>query len=376
MTNSHVVADALQLTVRTSSGYEYEAQLAGADPATDLAVLKVEPEEDISVIPFGNSESIKVGDWAIAIGNPFPHTGLDRTVTVGVISAVGRNNLAFGDETPFYQNYIQTDASINPGNSGGPLLNIHGECIGVNAAISSPTGSSVGIGFAVPINMARAIVPDLIETGQASRGWLGVRLSEVTSREAKRQGMDGVKGVRIDSVYANTPADLAGLKKGDIVVGFDGREVANGNQFVVMVSTVAAGNSVPVDVIRDGGAVELSATVGDRETFLASLSDDQEPLAVSLERWGGMEMITFSQRIADEIGVEHVEGVLVTRVFAGTPADRASITKGTIVLQIDDKQIKSIGDVRDFVGQRRGTTGGIPIIVQEPDGDVARKVLR
>ena len=133
-----------------------------------------------------------------------------------------------------------------------------------------------------------------------SRGWLGVRLSEVTSREAKRQGMDGVRGVRIDSVYANTPADLAGLKKGDIVVGFDGREVANGNQFVVMVSTVAAGNSVPVEVIRDGGAVELSATVGDRETFLASLSDDQEPLAVSRERWAGMEMITFSQRIADE----------------------------------------------------------------------------
>jgi serine protease Do len=143
LTNNHVVKDAVELTVRTSSGYDYKARLVGNDPESDLAVIKVDPEEKISVIPFGDSEGIKVGDWAIAIGNPFPQQGLDRTVTVGVISAKGRSNLRFGQETPIFQNYIQTDASINPGNSGGPLLNIRGECIGVNAAISSPTGTSV-----------------------------------------------------------------------------------------------------------------------------------------------------------------------------------------------------------------------------------------
>jgi len=183
------------LTVRTSSGYEYEARLVGADPQTDLAVIKVDPEEDISVIPFGSSSDIKVGDWAIAIGNPFPQQGLDRSVTVGVVSAKGRSSLRFGQETPFYQNYIQTDAAINPGNSGGPLLNLRGECIGVNAAISSPTGSSVGIGFAIPIDLARAIVPDLIASGKATRGWLGVWLSDLTEREAKRQAMEAVRGV-------------------------------------------------------------------------------------------------------------------------------------------------------------------------------------
>ncbi|MCP4685724.1 MAG: PDZ domain-containing protein [bacterium] len=376
ITNNHVIKDAVEMTVRTSSGYEYEARLVGADPQTDLAVIKVDPEEEISVIPFGSSSDIKVGDWAIAIGNPFPQQGLDRSVTVGVVSAKGRSSLRFGQETPFYQNYIQTDAAINPGNSGGPLLNLRGECIGVNAAISSPTGSSVGIGFAIPIDLARAIVPDLIASGKATRGWLGVWLSDLTERQAKSQGLDAVRGVVIDSVFAGSPAERAGFKRGDVVVNFDGQAVANASQFSVLVSTVRQGNVVPVEVFRDRDRMTLKTTVGDRDTFLASAETQNQYVEDQSEIWLGMELIDYTPDIAREIGARHIEGVYVTHVFVGTPAERASITTGSILIKIDNKSVKSIRDIRELAGQIGRSDRRIPVIVQEPDGSVARKVLR
>ncbi len=376
LTNSHVVADAVELTVRTASGYVYEARLVGADPATDLAVIKVVPEEKVSVIPFGDSEAIKVGDWAIAIGNPFPQQGLDRSVTVGVISAKGRSNLRFGRETPQYQNYIQTDASINPGNSGGPLVDLNGDCIGVNAAISSPTGTSVGIGFAIPINMARAIVPDLIATGRVSRGWLGVWLSDVTEREAKRQELEAVRGVRIDSVFSNSPAERAGIQRGDIVVEFNRQEVLNSSQFSVLVSTVKEGMVIPIKVVRSGNEIVLSTKIADRETSLASLREESPSRDTYVARWLGMELVTFTRELAREIGARYVEGVYVARVYPGTSADRASIAEGTIIMEVNNEPVASIEDVRrvaDTIGNSRKK---IPFIVQEPDGTIARKICR
>ncbi len=376
ITNNHVVKDAVEMTVRTSSGYEYEARLVGADPQTDLAVIKVDPEEDISVIPFGSSDKTKVGDWAIAIGNPFPQQGLDRSVTVGVVSAKGRSSLRFGQETPFYQNYIQTDAAINPGNSGGPLLNLRGECIGVNAAISSPTGSSVGIGFAIPIDLARAIVPDLIASGKASRGWLGVWLSDLTEREAKRQDLDAVRGVVIDSVFPGSPAERAGFKRGDVVVSLDGHDVANASQFSVLVSTVRQGNIVPVEVIRNRERLTLNTNVGDRDTFLASTEDQSQYIEDQSEIWLGMELIDYTPAIAAEIGARHIEGVYVTHVFVGTPAERASITTGSILMKVDNQSVSSIRRIRELSREIGRSERRIPIIVQEPDGSVARKVIR
>lgn len=376
LTNNHVIKDAVEMTVRTSSGYEYEARLVGADPQTDLAVIKVDPEEEISTIPFGNSDEIKVGDWAIAIGNPFPQQGLDRSVTVGVVSAKGRSSLRFGQETPYYQNYIQTDAAINPGNSGGPLLNLRGECIGVNAAISSPTGSSVGIGFAIPIDLARAIVPDLIASGKASRGWLGVWLRDVTEREAKEEALEAVRGVVIDSVFPGSPAQVAGLRRNDVVVKFNGHDVANSSQFSVLVSTVRQGNVVPVEVIRDRERMTLNTTVGDRDTFLASTEGQTTYAEDQSEVWLGMELIDFTPEIAREIGARHMEGVYVASVFVGTPADRASISTGSILMKVDNQSVKSIGDIRELARQIGRSDRRIPIIVQEPDGTVARKVIR
>lgn len=376
LTNNHVVQGAQEMTVRTATGFEYEAKLVGADPETDLAVLKVEPEHEVTVIQFGDSDKLKVGDWAIAIGNPFPQQGLDRSVTVGVISAIGRSQLNFGRETPEYQYYIQTDASINPGNSGGPLLNLRGECIGVNAAISSPTGGSVGIGFAIPINLARAIVPDLIEVGKPQRGWLGVWLDNITEREAKRQGLAAVRGVVIDSVFANSPAERAGIKSGDIVVRFNGLEVGNASQLSVLVSTVRRGDTIEMELIRDGARQTARAIIGDRDQFLASGQTAPEPEDTEQFRWMGMELLTFTPEIASAVSTEHVPGVYVSRVYPGSPADRSSIARGTIILQVNSETVKALGDVEQIVRQMGGSAQRIPLIVQEPDGTIARKVLR
>jgi serine protease Do len=376
LTNNHVVKEAVKLNVRTASGYEYEAELVGADPETDLAVLKVEPEEEITAIPFGDSDALKVGDWAIAIGNPFPQQGLDRTVTVGVISAKGRSNLNFGRGTPNYQYYIQTDASINPGNSGGPLLNLQGECIGVNAAISTPTGGSVGIGFAIPINLARAIVPDLIAHGKPHRGWLGVQLSSVTERDAKRQGLDAVKGVKIDSVFSSSPAERAGIKRGDIIVGFNRQPVEDINQLSVLVSTIDKGMPVPVEIVRDGQQLTLTTIIADRDAFLASMDSGEDQDDFLAIEWMGMELMNFTPDIAHALSVDHVDGLYVRRVYAGTPADRASITQGTLVLQIAKKATKSLEDAENVIRQLPRGTDRIALIVQEPDGTIARKVIR
>lgn len=381
LTNNHVVENAVKLVVRTATGYKYDAELIGTDPATDLAVLKVTLEEEITAIPFGDSDELKVGDWAIAIGNPFPQQGLDRTVTVGVISAKGRSNLRFGSgETPSYQDYIQTDASINPGNSGGPLLNLKGEAIGVNAAIYGPTGSSVGIGFAIPINLARAVVPDLITSGKVSRGWLGVWLGELTEREAKRQGLEAVKGVRIDSVFAGSPAQRSGIKSGDIVVGFNNHPVENASQFSVLVSTARGGEVVAIDVMREGDRLTLRTQVVDRDAFLSSI-DRAEPATEETDfrsiQWLGMEIISFTKDVARALSIDHeVDGVYVRRVYAGSSADRASITRGTIILQVNNEPVRSLDELRAMIGDLDRSRERIPLIVQEPDGAVARKVVR
>ncbi|MCD6249812.1 MAG: trypsin-like peptidase domain-containing protein [candidate division Zixibacteria bacterium] len=375
LTNNHVINDALKVTVVTASGYEYEAQLVGADPQTDLAVLRIQPKEEITVIPFGDSEEIKVGDWAIAIGNPFPQQGLDRTVTVGVVSAKGRSSLSFGGDTPYYQNYIQTDAAINPGNSGGPLLNLRGECIGVNAAITSPTGSSVGIGFAIPVNLARAIVPDLIATGRASRGYFGVRFNDVTERVAKQYDLEAVRGIVIGEVVPESPAARAGIREGDIVTRFNNQEVANGSQFSVLVSTVRRGSVVPIDVIRDGVLLSFQATVVDRETWLAQAETQPQSEEDRVEVILGMEISSYTAEIARDIRAEFVKGLYVWSVYPGTPADRAGITAGTIVMKVGSAEVTTVDELVARI-KDEGSKTRIPLIVQEPNGAIARKIIR
>lgn len=375
LTNNHVVRNAEKVVVRTSSGYRYDAVIVGTDPQTDLAVLKVEPKEDITCIPFGNSLEIKVGDWAIAIGNPFPEQGLDRTVTVGVISAKGRSNLRFGEGTPRYQDYIQTDASINPGNSGGPLLNLKGEAIGVNAAISSPTGVSVGIGFAIPINLARAIVPDLIATGEVSRGWLGVYLADVSEKQAREQGLNAVKGVCIESVFEDSPAEAAGIKAGDILVGFNDEEIVDSDNFSVLISTAPKNNNSEIELVRGRKRMTVAVRIVDRNeyrsTHLAQFQDLNQPIS-----WLGMELITFTERIARQIGSDYFPGVFINRVSRGSQAYKIGILPGSVITQVDNKEVANLVDLRRVAERLAGRGRAIPLLLVDPAGSIEYKAIK
>lgn len=375
LTNNHVVEGASRVVVRTSSGYQYDAQVIGTDPQTDLAVVKIEPKEDIHYIPFGNSNEIKVGDWVIAIGNPFPQQGLDRTVTVGVVSAKGRSNLRFGQGTPRYQDYIQTDASINPGNSGGPLINLKGQAIGVNAAISSPTGASVGIGFAVPINLARAIVPDLIATGKVSRGWLGVYLADVTEKEARDNGLNAVKGVKIEDVFDDSPASDAGIKQNDVLLKFNGQDVLDVDQFSVLVATAPKDTPIPITFVRNGKTEETTASVVDRDTYRQQHAS-QFTSASDRLTWLGMELMNYSQRIASGIGAEHFPGVYINRVGRGTPAYQAGIMPGSIITQVNNVEIKNLVDLQTVVEQVQNRSKAIPLLLVDPSGSIEYKAIK
>ncbi|UCD94313.1 MAG: trypsin-like peptidase domain-containing protein [Candidatus Zixiibacteriota bacterium] len=375
LTNYHVVRNAEKVVVRTSSGYQYNAAIVGGDPQTDLAVLKVEPEEKIAFIPFGNSSKIKVGDWAIAIGNPFPQQGLDRTVTVGVISAKGRSNLRFGGETPRYQDYIQTDASINPGNSGGPLLSLKGEAIGVNAAISSPTGASVGIGFAIPINLARAIVPDLIATGRVSRGWLGIYLADVNEKQAKEMRLGGIKGVFVQSVFEDSPAEQAGIKAGDILAEFNGEEIMDADHFSVLISTAPKNRDSKITMVRDGERIRTQARIVDRHEFQkthsAQFDEPGRPAG-----WLGMELVTFSEDIARQIGSDYFPGVFISRVSKGSQSYKAGILPGSVITQVNNVEVKNLVDLKLVAENLEGESKAVPFLLVDPRGSIEYKAVR
>ena len=375
LTNNHVVNGAQRVYVRTSSGYRYEATIIGADPQTDLAVLKVDAEEEIDFIPFGNSNDIRVGDWAIAIGNPFPEQGLDRSVTVGVISAKGRSNLRFGEGTPRFQDYIQTDASINPGNSGGPLVGLDGKAIGVNAAISSPTGASVGISFAIPINLARSIVPDLIATGRVSRAWLGVYLSEITEAEARMQGLSAVKGVGIESVFDGSPAAEAGITHGDILVDFNGQEILDIDNFSVLVATAPKNQEVQIGLMRRGKYMAVEAIPVDRNQYQLAHSEQFSNPTDRLS-WLGMDLLNFNADIARQIGSEYFPGIYINRVTRGSQAYRSGILPGSVITQIDNNEIKNLIELQAIAEQMQNRQKAIPLLLVDPRGQIEYKAIK
>ena len=253
LTNNHVVKDADEITVKLANKKEYKSRVVGIDPKTDLAVIKVNADEDLPVAVLGDSDALKVGEWALAIGNPF---GLDHTVTVGVISATGRSDVGIAT----YENFIQTDASINPGNSGGPLLNIKGEVIGINTAIIA---SGQGIGFAIPINMAKKVIDDLIKRGKVTRGWLGVGIQPLTPELAKSLGLSLEEGVLINRVMPKSPAEAAGLKEGDVITSVDGKKITDSRQLQRMVAELEVGRVIELGLLRDGKPLRVKLKVGE-----------------------------------------------------------------------------------------------------------------
>lgn len=356
LTNDHVVAGAEDITVTLHDGRSFkggQVKLIGRDPHTDLAVLKVRTAKDLPVAKLGDSDSIRVGDWAIAIGNPF---GLEGTVTVGVVSAKGRSNLLLPSRQR-YQNFIQTDAAINPGNSGGPLCNIKGEVIGLNTVISSPSGTNIGIGFAVPINMAKEVARQLITKGKVERGYLGVYPQELDADMRKGLGLKGAYGVLIADVVPGTPADRAGLRSGDVIVVFDGHKVGDVEDFRERVAATPPGKTVAIKIWRGGKEMGLNAKL---EELPEEAAASTRPSPQAREAHFGLVVrsLSASERASQNLSA----GVLVEDVQPGSAAERAGIRPGDVILKIDGRSVKNQGEFYKIAGELKSSKKEVVLV--------------
>ena len=366
LTNAHVVGDADLVTVRLSDEHEYEAEIVGTDPETDLAVLRIDAGKAMPYIELGNSDELKIGQWVIAVGNPFPRQRLDRTVTVGVVSGVGRSALYFGQETPRYQNYIQTDAAINPGNSGGPLIDLNGRAIGVNAAIASPSGGNVGIGFAIPVTYVRAVLDDLIAEGRVTRGWLGIAPAEITPDLALAMELTEPEGVVVSQVVDNTPAERYGIKQGDVIVRFNGEDVIDVQQFMFLVAQTRPNTDVDIDLIRGGDSQTLTVRLAERED--ARIAASTRPADDSPDSWFGMKVRTSTPELAERYAVGYESGVIVTEVDPGSPADAKGIARGDIITSIERQAVGSTDDFRRIRSRYAELGRPVLFLIQSNDG--------
>jgi serine protease Do len=340
LTNNHVVENASKIVVKLSDDLEYEAKVIGRDPKTDIAVIKIDAKGALVAANFGDSDTLEVGEWVVAIGNPF---GLDSTVTSGIVSAKGRH-IGQGP----YDNFIQTDASINPGNSGGPLLNLRGEVVGINTAIFSRTGGNIGIGFAIPINLVKELLPQLRGKGKVVRGYLGVLIQKVTPEIAESLGMDKSTGALVANVSKDGPAEKAGIKVGDVIVEFDGKEVRDSADLPIIVARTPVDKKVRMKVLRDKKEMTLNVAVGELK--------DEEVVATAPEKGElGLTVQRLTPQMAEGLGVEKVEGVVVTAVEPASAADEAGIRRGDIIVEVDRKAVRSVDDYKKAVaGARKG----------------------
>jgi len=325
ITNDHVVRDAETIKVKLSNEKVYDGKVVGSDSKTDIAVVKISAREDLPVAVMGDSDKLDVGHWAIAIGNPF---GLSRTVTVGVISAKGRSGM--GIET--YEDFIQTDAAINPGNSGGPLLNIYGEVIGINTAI---VAAGQGIGFAIPINMAKKILPQLIKKGAVSRGWLGVTIQPVTDEIAQSFGLKTAQGALVSDVMAGSPAAKAGIRQGDVIIRFAGKDVKDVAQLQRLAADTPVGAKVEVNVVRAGKELKLPLVVASAESPEAAQARPEE---ATPSAWLGLTV----DDLPPQMRARDMAGVLVVDVEQGSIAAEAGLQSNDIIVAVNQKKVASI----------------------------------
>ncbi len=344
VTNNHVIEGADEILVEFFAGLELPATLVGTDPDTDLALLKVEPDATLPHVPWGDSEASRVGDWVIAVGNPL---GQGFSVSAGIISARGRALQGNFDD------YIQTDAAINRGNSGGPLFNMDGEVIGVNTAILSPTGGSIGIGFAMSANVAVGVIEQLREFGSTRRGWLGVRIQDVTPEIADAIGLDRAEGAMVTDVMEG-PSRVAGMQTGDVILRFDGGVVRDTRQLVRRVAEAGVGRDVEVVVFRDDEEVTLTVTLGQRELAAGMTAPEEvapeEPSAAFL----GMELEPLTDALRDELGLgANINGLLVRDVDADSDAAQKGVRPGDVITEAGQTPVTSVSDLRDRAEEAR-----------------------
>ncbi|HTR13172.1 MAG TPA: DegQ family serine endoprotease [Roseiarcus sp.] len=358
ITNNHVVGDANEIMVIFNDGRKLKAKVLGKDSKVDVAVLKVDSDKPLKTVKFGDSDKMRVGDGVIAVGNPF---GLGETVTAGIISARNRNI----DSGP-YDDFLQTDASINKGNSGGPLFNMQGEVIGINTAILSPSGGSIGIGFATPSASVMPVIAQLREFGETRRGWLGVRIQPVDDTIADSLGLGAARGALIAGVDEKGPAKPAGLQAGDVIVKFDGKEIKESRDLPRLVASMPVGKSVEVVLFRDGKEVTKTVTLGrleDGEKKTASIEDEKQQEG-AVEKALGMEFSSITPDLRKTFSIKDgIKGVVVTSVDPGSPAAERGLKPGDIIEEVNHKAVESPGDVANAIANAKKAEAKKPALL-------------
>ncbi len=373
ITNNHVIAKATEISVTLSDKRTYKAKVVGADPQTDVAVIKVDGTS-LPTAPFGDSDMIKVGDTVMAFGNPF---GQYFTVTRGSVSALGRSGMGIEG----FENFIQTDAAINPGNSGGGLVNIHGQVVGINTAILSGNsgpggeGGSVGIGFAIPSNMAKHIMEDLIKTGKVTRGYLGVQIRGLDDGLAKQFKVPDTAGALAEDLTPGGPAEKAGLKTGDVIRKLNGNTIEDANQLTAMVTNLTPGTVATLDILRDGQPITIKVTLGERPSDLAARVGAGGGVEEGALR--GISVDNLTPTIRDQAGIPpNVMGVVITQVDPNSPAAQYGLQEGDVIESINRQPVRNVGDFKKLAAQAKGQTllrinrqGNGVFVVVSPDGD-------
>jgi serine protease Do len=354
VTNNHVVEGADKVTVRLVNGRQYTAEIVGADDKTDLALLKIDAD-DLEAATFGDSDDTRVGDWVVAIGNPF---GLGGTATAGIVSARSRD-IRSGP----YDDYLQIDAPINRGNSGGPVFNTDGEVVGVNTAIFSPNGGSVGIGFAIPSNQVDDIIAELRSDGVVDRGWLGVSLQDIDQDLADSLGLESQDGTLVTQVAGDSPAERAGIEVGDVIVSFDGGPVSNAKDLAKLVGSADSGDKAKLGVRRDDKNVKLTAVLGTPDNSVAAARSEKDLDDL------GLAIAPLTDELRDQLGVdEDLEGAVVMRVAPGSKAAAQGIRRGDIVVQADRKPVTSASDLKNALAQAKNAgRDSVPVLVRRGD---------
>lgn len=360
LTNNHVVNDADKVEVKLDKHTTLEARVIGTDPESDLAVLKVD-QKGLPTVKIGSSESLEIGEWVVAVGAPF---GLERSVTIGIVSAVGRSNVGVAS----YEEFIQTDAAINHGNSGGALVNLQGELVGINTAIATSTGGSNGVGFAIPIDMAQYIMRSLIDDGKVTRGWIGVNIQNVDERLAKGLGLDTAYGVIVAGVTDGSPAERAGLKSGDVILKLNGNTVDDVPDLRNRVAVTQPGTSIELEVLRDGNSRKMTMKLDEkpRDEILAERGeaegdDIEKPSEQGEGDLLGLEIRTLTPEVARRSGIEENSGVLVTSVVPGSRAMEAGVRPEDVILEVNKTPVSTIDQFRSAVSK---LDAGDPVVLR------------
>lgn len=358
LTNNHVVDDADNIKVRLMDGREFEAKVKGVDPQTDLAVITIDAK-DLQPIKIGNSDKARVGDWVLAIGSPL-NPQLEHTVTSGIISAKGRSAVGLSQ----YEDYIQTDAAINPGNSGGALVNLRGELIGINSAIATQTGGFMGIGFAIPTNLAQKVTKDIIEKGKVIRGWLGVYIQDITPEIAKAMKLKVAKGVIVSKVQKDSPAEKAGLKEEDVILSYNGQKIDNSVELSTRVAGTSPDANVKLEILRDGNEKDISVKLGELTPEKTQLAQGQTSYSDL-----GLKVSNISHDLANKYELsDDQKGVIVTAVEPNSIAAQVGMREGDVIMKLNRIEIKSVTDFNQEI-QKVKPGGNVLFYVKRGNGN-------